>query len=120
MASRALSNLWDAFCNSATISAALVGQVRAYRILAVSAGFSPVVLFEESCAAGVMGGVTSMDGFLDKFFPTIKAREAEVPTVHNLYCQYNSQTLQLMTSSLFIAGAVCELSGTTGAFRVKP
>ena len=63
---------------------------------------------------GVMGGVTSMDGFLDKFFPSIKAREAEVPTVHNLYCQYNSQTLQLMTSSLFIAGAVCELSGTTG------
>ncbi|DBB00261.1 TPA: Transcription factor stp1 [Trebouxia sp. C0004] len=62
---------------------------------------------------GVMGGVTSMDGFLDKFFPSIKKREAETPTVHNLYCQYNSQTLQLMTSSLFIAGALCELSGTT-------
>lgn len=61
-----------------------------------------------------MGGVTSMDGFLDKFFPSIQARSALVPTVHNLYCQYNSQTLQLMTSSLFIAGAVCELSGTTG------
>ncbi len=55
-----------------------------------------------------------MDGFLDKFFPSIKKREAETPTVHNLYCQYNSQTLQLMTSSLFIAGALCELSGTTG------
>lgn len=56
-----------------------------------------------------------MDGFLDRFFPSVKAREAEVPTVNNLYCTYNSQTLQLMTSSLFIAGAVCELSGTTGA-----
>ena len=33
----------------------------------------------------------------------------------NLYCQYNSATLQLMTSTLFIAGAICELSGTTGA-----
>jgi len=55
-----------------------------------------------------------MDGFLDKFFPSIKKREAETPTVHNLYCQYNSQTLQRMTSSLFIAGALCELSGTTG------
>ena len=63
-----------------------------------------------------MGGVTSMDGFLDKCFPSVKAREAEVPTVNNLYCQYNSQTLQLMTSSLFIAGAVCELSGTTGFY----
>ena len=61
-----------------------------------------------------MGGVTSMDGFLDKFFPSVKAREAETPTVNNLYCTYNSETLQLMTSSLFIAGAICELSGTTG------
>ena len=59
-----------------------------------------------------------MDGFLDKFFPSIKAREAETPTVHNLYCQFNSQTLQLMTSSLFIAGAVCELSGTTGKWKL--
>ena len=58
-----------------------------------------------------------MDGFLDKFFPTIKQRESETPTVHNLYCQYNSQTLQLMTSSLFIAGALCELSGTTGKLK---
>ena len=33
----------------------------------------------------------------------------------NLYCQYNSATLQLMTSTLFIAGAICELTGTTGA-----
>lgn len=67
-------------------------------------------------ATNLMGGVTSMDGFLDKFFPSIKKREAETPTVHNLYCQYNSQTLQLMTSSLFIAGAICELSGTTGIY----
>lgn len=61
-----------------------------------------------------MGGVTSMDGFLTKFFPSVQARSKLTPTVNNLYCQFNSQTLQLMTSSLFIAGAVCELSGTTG------
>ena len=59
-----------------------------------------------------------MDGFLDRFFPSVKAREAETATVNNLYCTYNSQTLQLMTSSLFIAGAVCELSGTTGESRL--
>lgn len=61
-----------------------------------------------------MGGVVSMDGFLDKFFPAIKARSKLTPTQNNLYCQFNSQILQLMTSSLFIAGTLCEVSGTTG------
>ena len=76
-------------------------------------------MLDDALFEGVMGGVVSMDGFLDKFFPSIKAREALTPTVHNLYCQFNSQTLQLMTSSLFIAGAVCELTGTTGTYLIS-
>ena len=55
-----------------------------------------------------------MDGFLDDYFPSVAAKQSEVNTVGNLYCQYDSQTLQLMTSVLFIAGAICELTGTTG------
>ena len=66
------------------------------------------------CAAGVMGGVTSMNGFLDEYFPSVEQRQAATNVVGNLYCQYDSQGLQLMTSSLFLAGACTELSGTTG------
>ena len=64
--------------------------------------------------AGVMGGVTSMNGFLNNYFPSVLEKQNTVNTVGNLYCQYNSQTLQLMTSVLFISGAICELTGTTG------
>ncbi|DBA80098.1 hypothetical protein WJX79_008133 [Trebouxia sp. C0005] len=62
---------------------------------------------------GVMGGVTSMNGFLNNYFPSVLEKQNEVNTVGNLYCQYDSQTLQLMTSVLFISGAICELTGTT-------
>lgn len=64
--------------------------------------------------AGVMGGVTSMNGFLNNYFPSVLEKQNTVNTVGNLYCQYDSQTLQLMTSVLFISGAICELTGTTG------
>ena len=63
---------------------------------------------------GVMGGVTSMDGFLQDYFPSVAAQQASVNTPGNLYCQYDSQTLQLMTSVLFISGAITEITGTTG------
>ena len=78
--------------------------------------FSACLCAAVSCAActGVMGGVTSMNGFLNDYFPSVAANQAAVNTVGNLYCQYDSATLQLMTSSLFIAGACTELSGTTG------
>ena len=84
-----------------------------------------------------------MDGFLKKFFPGI-AEQASTVVKGNLYCQYNrlgttmnyllcchversscrrlsqqcicSPTLQLMTSVLFLAGAICEVTGTTGEF----
>lgn len=36
-------------------------------------------------------GVTSMDGFLDDYFPSVAANQAAVNTVGNLYCQYDSQ-----------------------------
>ena len=55
-----------------------------------------------------------MNGFLQDYFPSVAAKQSTVNTKGNLYCQYDSQTLQLMTSVLFISGAICELTGTTG------
>lgn len=71
-------------------------------------------------SAGVMGGVTSMNGFLNNYFPSVLEKQNTVNTVGNLYCQYDSQTLQLMTSVLFISGAICELTGTTGIVVLLP
>ena len=67
-----------------------------------------------------MGGVTSMDGFLDSYFPSVAANQAKTNTKGNLYCQYDSQILQLMTSVLFIAGAITEITGTTGTILHCP
>ena len=66
-----------------------------------------------------MGGVTSMNGFLDKYFPSVAAKQSSTNTPGNLYCQYDSQTLQLMTSVLFIAGAITEITGTTGTLPTQ-
>lgn len=61
---------------------------------------------------GVTGGVVSMKGFLEKFFPDVLSRETT--QVGNLYCTYDDQRIQWFTSSLFLAGAATEISGTTG------
>ncbi|GFZ14134.1 major facilitator superfamily protein [Actinidia rufa] len=52
---------------------------------------------------GVSGGVTSMDHFLKKFFPTVYRRTQEGELDSN-YCKYDNQGLQLFTSSLYLAG----------------
>ncbi|MCO5547522.1 hypothetical protein L7F22_000972 [Adiantum nelumboides] len=54
---------------------------------------------------GVSGGVTSMDDFLAKFFPSV-LRKKEGTSASSAYCQYDSQTLQLFTSSLYLAALV--------------
>lgn len=52
---------------------------------------------------GVSGGVTSMDDFLKKFFPTVYKRTKD-PAINSNYCKYDNQGLQLFTSSLYLAG----------------
>ena len=52
---------------------------------------------------GISGGVTSMDSFLQEFFPSVYA-QAEASKDANQYCKFNSQLLTLFTSSLYIAG----------------
>ncbi|KAJ8768277.1 hypothetical protein K2173_021217 [Erythroxylum novogranatense] len=56
---------------------------------------------------GISGGVTSMDGFLEKFFPTVYERKQHVH--ENNYCKYNNQGLAAFTSSLYLAGLVSSL-----------
>ncbi|KAL0403935.1 UNVERIFIED_CONTAM: Sugar carrier protein A [Sesamum radiatum] len=56
---------------------------------------------------GISGGVTSMDGFLEKFFPTVYRNKKHAH--ENNYCKYNNQGLAAFTSSLYLAGLVASL-----------
>lgn len=56
---------------------------------------------------GITGGVVSMKGFIEKFFPEI----AEENRSHDLYCIYNNGKLQWFVSSLFVAASILEISG---------
>lgn len=60
---------------------------------------SNLVLFDLS------GGVTNMNPFLKKFFPSVYRKLNEDTTV-NQYCKFNSLVLTLFTSSLYLAALV--------------
>ncbi|ONM40538.1 Sugar transport protein 1 [Zea mays] len=57
---------------------------------------------------GISGGVTSMDPFLKRFFPSVYAKEQEVVET-NQYCKFDSVLLTLFTSSLYLAALVASL-----------
>nr|CAD91335.1 monosaccharide transporter [Glycine max] len=61
---------------------------------------------------GISGGVTSMDPFLLKFFPSVFRKKNSDKTV-NQYCQYDSQTLTMFTSSLYLAALLSSLVAST-------
>ena len=65
-----------------------------------------------------VGGVTSMDPFLKKFFPEVYEKEHDMKPSDNQYCKFDSQTLTLFTSSLYLAALVASLvaSVVTRAF----
>jgi len=54
------------------------------------------------------GGVTSMPSFLEHFFPEVYKRIQEHGVDSN-YCKYDNQSLQLFTSSLYLAALVATL-----------
>ncbi|KAI3754451.1 hypothetical protein L1987_54235 [Smallanthus sonchifolius] len=56
---------------------------------------------------GISGGVTSMDAFLKKFFPSVY--EKKMHSHENNYCKFNDQGLAAFTSSLYLAGLVATL-----------
>ncbi|CAN0877319.1 Sugar transport protein 5 [Linum grandiflorum] len=57
--------------------------------------------------AWLQGGVTTMEPFLKKFFPSVLRKAGSAQT--NIYCQYDSQLLTAFTSSLYIAGLAASL-----------
>uniref|UniRef100_A0A0D9V240 Major facilitator superfamily (MFS) profile domain-containing protein n=1 Tax=Leersia perrieri TaxID=77586 RepID=A0A0D9V240_9ORYZ len=57
---------------------------------------------------GISGGVTSMDPFLIKFFPSVYAKEKEMVET-NQYCKFDSELLTLFTSSLYLAALIASL-----------
>ncbi|CAI0395109.1 unnamed protein product [Linum tenue] len=56
---------------------------------------------------GISGGVTSMDGFLSKFFHNVYEKKQHAK--ENNYCKYDDQGLATFTSSLYLAGLVASL-----------
>ncbi|KAL8162694.1 hypothetical protein V2J09_014183, partial [Rumex salicifolius] len=50
---------------------------------------------------GISGGVTGMDDFLNKFFPSVYVKKRAAH--ENNYCKFDNQFLQLFTSSLYLS-----------------
>ncbi|KAJ9690284.1 hypothetical protein PVL29_012772 [Vitis rotundifolia] len=61
---------------------------------------------------GISGGVTSMAPFLRKFFPSVYQKEA-LDKSTNQYCKFDSETLTLFTSSLYLAALLSSLVAST-------
>lgn len=61
---------------------------------------------------GISGGVTSMDSFLSKFFPSVYSKSKETAST-NQYCKFDSQLLTSFTSSLYMAGLVASFVAAT-------
>ncbi|CAA3015487.1 sugar carrier C-like [Olea europaea subsp. europaea] len=66
---------------------------------------------------GISGGVTSMDSFLEKFFPSVY-RKQEADDSTNQYCKFDSQTLTMFTSSLYLAALLSSLVASTVTRRL--
>ncbi|GMN50921.1 hypothetical protein TIFTF001_020073 [Ficus carica] len=61
---------------------------------------------------GISGGVTSMNPFLEKFFPSVYRKKMANKST-NQYCQYDSQTLTMFTSSLYLAALLSSIVAST-------
>ncbi|KAK4578392.1 hypothetical protein RGQ29_028490 [Quercus rubra] len=60
---------------------------------------------------GISGGVTSMAPFLQKFFPSVYHKEA-LDKSTNQYCKFDSVTLTMFTSSLYLAALVASFGAS--------
>ncbi|XP_073135707.1 sugar carrier protein C-like [Henckelia pumila] len=61
---------------------------------------------------GISGGVTSMDSFLEDFFPSVYRKQQADKSV-NQYCKFDSVPLTLFTSSLYLAALCSSLVAST-------
>nr|GMC66366.1 sugar transport protein 1-like [Ipomoea batatas] len=68
----------------------------------------PDMLLFTCMVAAMGGGVTSMDSFLERFFPDVYRKQA-LDSSTNQYCKFNSETLTMFTSSLYLAALVSSM-----------
>ncbi|KAL0446615.1 UNVERIFIED_CONTAM: Sugar transport protein 10 [Sesamum latifolium] len=70
---------------------------------------------------GISGGVTSMDEFLQKFFPEVYAKQKNATGHESQYCKFENHMLTLFTSSLYLAALIASFfaSATTRKFGRK-
>ncbi|GMN25992.1 hypothetical protein TIFTF001_001137 [Ficus carica] len=61
---------------------------------------------------GISGGVTSMEPFLKKFFPSVYKKMRDETGRENEYCKFDSQLLTLFTSSLYLAALAASFSAS--------
>ncbi|KAE8719847.1 Sugar transport protein 1 [Hibiscus syriacus] len=61
---------------------------------------------------GISGGVTTMTPFLKRFFRSVWEKK-EADKSKNQYCQYDSQTLTMFTSSLYLAALLSSIVAST-------
>ncbi|EFJ31944.1 hypothetical protein SELMODRAFT_439864 [Selaginella moellendorffii] len=71
---------------------------------------------------GISSGVTSMDDFLGKFFPSILQKKLRLVGKEGNYCKFDDQGLQAFTLSLYLAGLVATFAASymTQRFGRKP
>lgn len=62
---------------------------------------------------GITGGVTSMEPFLMKFFPSVYKKMKDESESKNQYCKFNNQLLTLFTSSLYLAALLASFFAST-------
>ncbi|XVF67013.1 hypothetical protein PTKIN_Ptkin10aG0086400 [Pterospermum kingtungense] len=55
---------------------------------------------------GISGGVTSMEPFLKKFFPSVLKKQSDATKHKSQYCKFDSELLTLFTSSLYLAALI--------------
>uniref|UniRef100_A0A803Q664 Major facilitator superfamily (MFS) profile domain-containing protein n=1 Tax=Cannabis sativa TaxID=3483 RepID=A0A803Q664_CANSA len=61
---------------------------------------------------GISGGLTSMDSFLNQFFPSVYAKQNSMTISDDQYCKFDSQLLTLFTSSLYVASLVSSIGAS--------
>ncbi|XP_054822389.1 sugar transport protein 7-like [Prosopis cineraria] len=81
------------------------GRVTAYVVISCIVAATGGSLFGYDI--GISGGVTSMDDFLEDFFPAVYRHKSHAQESN--YCKYNNQGLAAFTSSLYLAGLVASL-----------
>ncbi|CAJ1948518.1 unnamed protein product [Sphenostylis stenocarpa] len=62
---------------------------------------------------GITGGVTSMEPFLIKFFPSVYKQMQDESNHESQYCKFDNELLTLFTSSLYLAALVASFCAST-------